>query len=102
MTPVSWCESALAVSCFVKAFGEEFLHNDAGLWEAVHSMSIFTKNIAIRIHFVTECIFIDDVLWEEFKFHPEVLEVIHGRHEVEVLDVDSHELCIGHGDDAVE
>ncbi len=46
--------------------------------------------------------FVNDVLWEEFEFHPEVLVAIHGHHEVEVLDVNSHELCIGSGDDAVE
>jgi hypothetical protein len=102
MMPVSWCDSALAVSCFVKAFGEEFLCNYAGLWEAVHSMLHFTENIAIHVHFVMECLFVNDVLWEEFEFHPEVLISIHGCHEVEVLDVNSHELCIGHGDDTVE
>jgi hypothetical protein len=100
--PVSWCDSALAVSYFVKAFGEDVLRNDASLWEAIHSMSHFAENIAIRVHFVMECTFIDDVLWEEFKFHPEVLVAIHGCHEVEVLDVGSHELCIGRGDDNVE
>jgi hypothetical protein len=62
MMPVSWCDSVLAVSCFVKTFGEEFLCNDAGLWEALHSTSHFAGNIAIRFHFVTECVFIDDVL----------------------------------------
>ncbi len=95
--PVSWCDSALVVSCFVKAFSEEVLRNDAGLWEAVHSTSHFTENIAIRIHFIMECVFVNDVLWEEFEFHLEVLIAIHGRHEVEVLDGDGHELCIGCG-----
>ncbi len=41
MPPVSWCDGALLVTCFVKAFGEEVLCNDAGLWEAVHSPSHF-------------------------------------------------------------
>jgi hypothetical protein len=86
----------------VKAFGEEVLCNDAGLWEAVHSMLHLAENIAIRIHFVMECIFDDDVLWEKFEFHPELLVAIHGCHEVEVLDVNGHELCTGRGDDAVE
>ncbi len=57
MPPVSWCDSALAVSCFVMAFGEEVLHNDAGLQEAVHSTLHFIENIAILIRFVTECVF---------------------------------------------
>jgi hypothetical protein len=102
MTPVSWCDCALLVSCFVKAFGEKFLHNDAGLWEAVHSALHFAENFAFCVHFVMESVFMDDVLWEEFKFHPEILIMAHGHHEVEVLDVDSHELWIASEDDAVE
>ncbi len=54
MTPVLWCDSALLVSCFVNAFGEEFLRNDAGLWEAVHSALHFAENIAVPVHFVME------------------------------------------------
>ena len=90
MMPVSWCDCSLPVSCFAKAFGEEVLRNYAGLWESIHSVSHFAENIAIHVHFVTECIFINDVLWEEFEFHPEVLLPVHGCHEVEILDVNSH------------
>jgi hypothetical protein len=92
MMPVFWCDCALPVSCFVKAFGEEFVCNDAGLWEAVHTALHFAENITVHIHFVMECVFIDGVLCKEFKFHPEVLVAVHGHHEVEDLDVDSHEL----------
>ncbi len=71
MMPVSWCDCALLVSCFGKVFGEEFLRNDAGLWEAVvHPTLHFAANIAFCVRFVAESIFIDDVLWEEFKFYP--------------------------------
>ncbi len=49
-----------------------------------------------------ESVFIDDALGERFQFHSEVLVLVHGSHEVEVLDVDGHELQIGGGDDAVE
>ncbi len=90
--PVSWCDSALPVACFMEAFDEKFLRNDVGLWEAVQSRFHFAENIAVCIPFVTECIFIDDVMWEDFEFHPEILVKVHGHHEVEVLDVDSHEL----------
>ncbi len=31
MSPVSWCDHALPVACFVEVFGEKFLCNDAGL-----------------------------------------------------------------------
>ncbi len=92
MLPVSWCDSALPVACFVEALGKKFLCNDAGLWEVVHSTLHFTENIAVRVHFVTECVFIKDVLWEEFEFHPEVLITVHVHHEEKFFDVDSHEL----------
>jgi hypothetical protein len=100
--PISWCHIVLSVPCLVEALGEEVLSNNAGLREAVHPTSHFAENIAIYICFVTESIFIDDVLGERFQFHSEVLVPVHRSHEVEVLDVDGHELCIGGGDDAVE
>jgi hypothetical protein len=103
MTPISWCDLALPVPCLVEALGEEVLSNNSGLREAVHPASHFAEDVAICICFVMESILIDDVLREQFQFHSEVLITFHGSHEVaEVLDVDSHELCIGGGDDAVE
>ncbi len=102
VTPISWCDLALLVPCLVEALGEEVLNNNAGLREAIHPALHFAENLAICIRFVTESIFIDDVLGEQFQFHSEVLVPVHGNHEVEVLDVDDHELCIGGGDDAVE
>jgi hypothetical protein len=102
VAPVSRCDLALAVACLVKAFGEEFLSNDAGLWETVHPVSYFTEDIAFCIYFVTESIFVYDVLWEKFNFHFEVFVTIHGRHDVEVLDVNIHKFPIRGGNDAVE
>ncbi len=64
VVPVSRCDLALAVACLVKAFGEEFLSNDASLWEAVHPASYFTEDIAFCVYFVTMSIFIYVVLWE--------------------------------------
>ncbi len=100
--PISWCDLALPVLCLVEALGEEVLSNNSGLSEAVHPALHFAEEVAICICFVTESVLIDDVLGEQFQFHSEVLVMFHGSHEVEVLDVDSHELCIGGGDDAVE
>ncbi len=99
---VVWCDFALAVTCLVKAFGQEFLSNDAGLWEALHPATYFTEDIAFCIYFVMEPIFVYDVLWEKFNFHSEVFLTIHRHHEVKVLDVNSHEFHIGGGNDAVE
>ncbi len=57
---------ALSVACFVESFGEEVLGNNAGLREAIHSTLYFAENAAICIQFVTEFVFLDDILWEEF------------------------------------
>ncbi len=66
VAPVSRGYFALLVACFVESFGEEVLGDDAGLRKAVHSLSYFAENIVICIYFVTEFVFIDDILWEEF------------------------------------
>ncbi len=66
VAPVSRCDCTLAVSCFVESFGEEFLRDDSGLREAVHSSLYFTENVAICVHFITESIFLYDILWEKF------------------------------------
>jgi hypothetical protein len=100
--PISWCDLALLVPCLVEVLGEEVLGNNVGLREAVHPTLYFTEEFTICIRFVMESIFIDDVLGEQFQFCSELLVTFHGSHEVEVLNVDSHELCIGVGDDAVE
>jgi hypothetical protein len=100
--PISWCDIALPVSCLEEVLGEEVLSNDTGLREAVRPALHFAADIPICVRFVTESIFIDDVLGEQFQFHSEVLLTVHGSHEVEVLDINSHELCIGCGDDALE
>jgi hypothetical protein len=100
--PISWCDLALLVPFLVEGLGEEVLSNNAGLREAIHPASHFTENVAICVRFVTKSVFIDDVLREQFQFNSEVLVQVHGSHEVEVLDVDGHEVCIRAGDDAVE
>ena len=64
MSPVPWRDFALAVSGLVKSLGEEVLRNDAGLRQAVHSLSHFTENISVCIHLVAESIFLNDIGWE--------------------------------------
>ena len=102
VSPVPWCDLALVVTGFVESLGEEILRDDTCLRKTIHAASYLTKHIAIRIDFVTEAIFFDDVWWEHLQFHAEVFIPIHRGHEVEVFDVDCHEFAVGGGDDAVE
>jgi hypothetical protein len=62
VTPISWCDLALLVPCLVEALSEEVLSNNDGLRDAVHPVSHFAENVAVWVCFVTESIFIDDVL----------------------------------------
>ena len=94
MAPISRCYFALLVACFVELFGEEVLSNDVGLREVVHSLLYFAENSVICIHFVIESIFLDNILWEEFQFHSEVFEMIHGGHQVEIFNGNCHNLCM--------
>ncbi len=64
--PISWCDLALSVPCHVEALGEEVLSNNAGLREAVHSTLHFAENVVVYVRFVTESVFIDDLLGEQF------------------------------------
>jgi hypothetical protein len=69
VVPVSQCDRTLAVSCLVESlFGEELLCDDSGLREAIHSLSYFTENVAICIHFIMESILLDDILCESSHF----------------------------------
>jgi hypothetical protein len=63
VVPVSRGYFALSVACFVELFGEEVLGNDAGLRKVIHSLSYFVEKDAFCIHFVTEFVFLDDILW---------------------------------------
>ena len=62
----------------------------------------FAEDIAICVHFVTESVFFDDVRWEQLQFHSEVYKLVNQCHQIEILDVDRHELGVGCGDYTVE
>ncbi len=68
VAPVSRCDLALAVTCLVKTFSQEFMSNDVGLWEAIHPASYFTEDIIFCDYFVTESMFVYDVLRESSIF----------------------------------
>ena len=41
-------------------------------------------------------------MWNVAKGNAHVFEVFHGSVQVEVCDIDSHEACVGGGDDTVK
>jgi hypothetical protein len=59
-------------------------------------------DISIKVDFVAKVVFNDGVFGEKFKFHSKIFVACHWCIQVEILDVNGHEFCIRHGDDAVE
>ncbi len=102
VSPVLWCDLALSIPGFVELLSELVLRYDASLGEAIHSVLHFAEDIAICIHLVAESVFINDIRWEQLQFHTEVFISIHWCHEVEIFNVNHHELGVRHRDDTVE
>ena len=52
--------------------------------------------------FVSQAVFLDIIVREITEIEAPVLVAGHWRAEVEILDVDGYEFCVGYGDHAVE
>ena len=49
-------------------------------------------NIVILSYFPPQIVLVNNVFWEVAQFEPHIFIVRHGRVEVEILNVDGHEL----------
>jgi hypothetical protein len=70
------------------------------LGQAVHALADFKEDSAVDNE-VCEGVHFDDEVREKSYWDPHVLFVLHGRVEVEVLDIGAQEACFGGGDGAV-
>ena len=102
MFPEAGGEVALAVASPVEALLQEAVGNQAGLGKAVHSSTDLNVHISIKGDHVGQSILVHDVVGEIAQFEPHVFVALHGGVEVEILDVDGHELCTGGGNDTVQ
>ncbi len=84
-----------------KSFLQEFACEDAGLRQAVHSLLDLNVDKTI-VDKWEEVVLVDDFGRYEGDRHLHVLISIEGRVQIEVLEVDGHEFCVGCGDDTVE
>ena len=65
-----------------------FKCDDAGLIEAIHSLTDFEVYVSFRLD--DELVFFHDFIRYEFVVDAEVLVVLHRGAKVEVFDVDAH------------
>ena len=88
----------------LEAADKEFVGNDAGLLESVHTLSDLDVDVATRISDGEEGVFNNHLVWDVFEMDPHVLEVGHGFIEVVVDDVCRQVAgpFAGVGDDGVE
>ena len=69
--------------------------------KAIHAFANFVENHTI-VNQAHEFVLFHDAGWDIFDWDPHVLESIHGSVEIEIFDVDGHELGLELGDDTVE
>ena len=100
--PEARCDSALVVAVLVEACLEQFLRDDPGVGESIHAAHALHIDVTFGVDFVLEFVVLDDVVGEVRQFHSEELRLDKRGVQVEVIDVDSHELCARRQDDAVE
>ena len=72
------------------------------MWETVHYPFDFYVYPSVGGEFFFKVVVGDNVLWEVAEFEAHVFATGHGCVQIEIFDVDCHELYIGRGDDAVE
>ena len=61
--------------------------------ESVHSLPNFEIYVAVFRDPVPQVVFFDDAVREVCKFQLHVLVSRHGRHQVEILNINGHEAC---------
>ena len=83
-------------------FFEEFLGQEASLWEHVHDSPDFNVDATILGGFVAEIVEFNDLLWGVVQLEEEVFVSFHWSVEVEVRDVNGHKFCAGRRYDAAE
>ena len=103
VSPESWGELALTVSCDNQPFFEEFLCNDSCLGEPVHAASSnFAEHVPVVVDLLQEIEFFNDVLEEEGNIHSEVFVALHGCHQIEIFNIDGHKFGVFGEDYVVE
>jgi hypothetical protein len=102
VTPQSRRVLTLIVASDGKAFLEEFVCKDAGLWEPIHSLSNFDKYPSVGVDNVSEIVFVDDFLGKDVQLEAHVFIALYWDIQIEVGEVNAVEKCAGEKNCGVE
>ena len=100
--PDSWGELDLVITFSVQILFQKLLRKDSALCESIHSLSDFDIDVPIFSDFGGKIVLLDKVVEEVAKFEPHIFVVRHRSVEVEIFDVECHELGTRSGDYTVE
>ncbi len=84
MFPKPGDELTLAISMFVESFFEEFIGNEAGMWESIHAEHDLDVDTVVGCKEVVECVFDDDLFRDVIDAHVGVFRSCERCVEVEV------------------
>ena len=84
VTPESWDEFALMISVFVESFFEEFVCEEACLWESVHAFDHLKVDETFRCDFFSEFVFLYDFVGQVVELYADVFWAYQWCHEIEV------------------
>ena len=82
-------------------FAEVVVGYAAGLWKAIHSLLNFDNYVAVD-DVLLDVIFEHDRFRDQFDGDAHVFVLWHWRAQVEIIEIERHELSIGCREDAVE
>ena len=84
-----------------KEFSEAVISNAASLWKAVHPFADLNVDVVIMDE-RCKIVLGHDRVGDDVDGDAHVFVLFHGRVEIKILEVDSHEASIGCGDDAIK
>ncbi len=99
MGPETRRKGALAVALRIETLHEWFLGKEACLWKLVHSARDFDIDVAVDVYLSNKTVVFNKVRREVAELESHVFIAQHRSVEVEILDVNCHELSIQFGDD---
>ena len=84
-----------------KEVGEAVVSNAASLWKAVHPFADLNVDV-VMMDERCKVVLSHDRVGDDGDGDAHVLVLFHGRVEIKIFEVDSHEASIGGGDDAIK
>jgi hypothetical protein len=94
--PKAWCVLSGDVAEFCEVLSPLVVGDDAGLRETIHAFVDLDVNVGI-VDERQEVVLVDDFLGDDVNRHAYVFVALHFGVEIKILDVKTHEFCVGRG-----